>query len=150
VSGGRELAEAARWAIGGVLAVSGTAKLVGSRRGAAGPGVGGILVLPLSMVELATAGALLIVDAVWPVWLALAMLAVFTGVVFASLLRGTTAPCNCFGALNTKPVSSWALVRNAWFVALAVVATGAPAGAGPLPAAAAFLFVVSVVLIVVT
>jgi len=133
-----------------VLLVSGGAKLLAARRRSIGPARGGIPVVVLAVVELASAASVLALDAAWPVWLALAMLAVFTGVVLAYLLRGVVAPCNCFGSLDTKPVSSWTLVRNTWFVALAVVATGAPHSVGPLSPTAVALFVVSLVLIVAT
>lgn len=64
-----------------------------------------------------------------PAFAAIALLALFTGVVVANLTSGQRKPCPCFGAVSIeRPVSSLALVRNAWLLALAIVATGDPTG----------------------
>ncbi|HMG28478.1 MAG TPA: MauE/DoxX family redox-associated membrane protein [Acidimicrobiia bacterium] len=64
-----------------------------------------------------------------PAFAAIAVLALFTGVVIANLTSGQRKPCPCFGAVAVeRPVSSLALVRNAWLLALAIIATGDPTG----------------------
>jgi hypothetical protein len=64
-----------------------------------------------------------------PAFAAIALLALFTGVVIANLTSGQRKPCPCFGAVAVdRPVSSLALVRNAWLLALAIIATGDPTG----------------------
>jgi methylamine utilization protein MauE len=147
------LADAARLTVGAVLVASGVAKVV-TRRGSelelGGLGVpatmapGAALAIPL--LELALAALVLAVPARWPVWLAVAAFALFTGVVVAELQRGVTAPCRCFGSLSNRPMSTRALMRNAWFLALAVVATGA-SGLGGVGWLAAPLLAVSAALI---
>jgi hypothetical protein len=65
-------------------------------------------------------------------------------------------PCNCFGAASTKrDLSMGSLVRNTWFLALALVATGAATLAEPSAVFATVLLacgflVVSAVLVVRT
>jgi hypothetical protein len=64
-----------------------------------------------------------------PAFAAIALLALFTGVVVANLASGQPKPCPCFGAVAVeRPVSPLALVRNAWLLALAIIATGDPTG----------------------
>jgi hypothetical protein len=83
----------------------------------------------LPFIELASGTALLVfVRSAVPVWVALAILALFTGAVAANLATGRHVPCPCFGT-SAAVITSGTLVRNAWLVALAVVATGSVAGA---------------------
>ncbi|HYV60652.1 MAG TPA: MauE/DoxX family redox-associated membrane protein [Acidimicrobiia bacterium] len=64
-----------------------------------------------------------------PAFAAIVLLALFTGVVIANLAGEDRKPCPCFGAVAVdRPVSSLALVRNAWLLALAIIATGDPTG----------------------
>ncbi len=64
-----------------------------------------------------------------PAFAAVGLLALFTGAVVANLLRENAAPCPCFGAVAVeRPVSGRTLFRNAWLLALAVIATGNPIG----------------------
>lgn len=64
-----------------------------------------------------------------PAFAAVALLALFTGAVLANLLRENAAPCPCFGAVAVeRPVSGRTLFRNAWLLALAILATGDPTG----------------------
>jgi methylamine utilization protein MauE len=150
------LAEAARLTVGIVLVVSGVGKLV-ARRGSqvelGGFGVPATLVpaaaLAIPVAELVVALLVLVVPARWPVWLAVAAFALFTGVVVAELQRGVTAPCRCFGSLSTRPMSTRALLRNTWFLALAVVATAA-SGLGDVGWLALPLLAVSAALILTT
>jgi hypothetical protein len=66
-----------------------------------------------------------------PAFAAVALLALFTGAVLANLGRENPAPCPCFGAVAVeRPVSGRTLVRNAWLLALAILATGDPTGNG--------------------
>jgi hypothetical protein len=151
------LAAAARLTVGVVLACSGVAKLV-SREGNAGQltrlGVPRALApgasMGLPLIELTIAALVLAVPSRWPVWLAVGAFALFTGVVVAELQRGEHAPCRCFGSLSNRPMSTRALVRNAWLLALAVVATGASSGLSGVGWFAAPLVVVSAVLILTT
>jgi methylamine utilization protein MauE len=64
-----------------------------------------------------------------PAFAAIALLAMFTGVVVGNLVSGRSKPCPCFGAVAMeRPVSPLTLVRNAWLLALAIIATGDPTG----------------------
>jgi uncharacterized membrane protein YphA (DoxX/SURF4 family) len=151
------LAAAARLTTGAVLACSGIAKLVswrGSERQLAGFGVPASMApaaaAAVPVAELVVSALVLGVPARWPVWLAIAAFALFTGVVVAELQRGTTEPCRCFGSLSTRPMSTRALVRNAWLLALAVLATGTTNGLAHLGWLVAPLVVLSAVLIATT
>jgi hypothetical protein len=76
--------------------------------------------------------ALLVVrGAAWPAFLAIAVLAFFTGAVVANLIGDRPAPCPCFGppAAGARPVSAATVARNGYLVALAVLGTGTTAGA---------------------
>ena len=53
--------------------------------------------------------------------LALGLLAAFTVGIVTNLLRGKRVDCHCFGAMSTKPLSWWSVVRNGVLMALAVV-----------------------------
>lgn len=151
------LAAAARLTIGVVLAVSGIAKLA-ARRGNDDQltrfGVPRPLVpaasIAVPVLELVIAGSLFGVRSRWPVWLAVGAFALFTGVVLAELQRGERAPCRCFGSLGNRPMSTRALVRNAWFLSLAVLATGTSSGLSGVGWIAAPLIALSVVLILTT
>jgi hypothetical protein len=52
---------------------------------------------------------------------ALVLLVAFTAVVARRLARHDDAPCACFGALSTTPVSSRTVARNLVLVGLAAV-----------------------------
>jgi hypothetical protein len=84
----------------------------------------------LPVVEFAIAVALVAFPySSLPAFAAIALLALFTGAVIANLATGQSKPCPCFGAVAVeRPVSPLALVRNAWLLALAVIATGDPTG----------------------
>ena len=54
--------------------------------------------------------------------------AVFTVVVVRRMVKDDRRPCNCFGAASKqRQLSIGSLVRNAWFLVLAVLGTGAAA-----------------------
>jgi hypothetical protein len=81
--------------------------------------------LALPLYELALAALLLLVDAAWPSWLALATFLVFTVVLVRRIVRNDRRPCNCFGAASAKrDLSIGSLLRNTWFLVLALIATG--------------------------
>ena len=80
----------------------------------------------------------------WPAFLAIAVLALFTGAVVANLDGGHPAPCPCFGppSAGARPVSAATVARNGYLVALAVLGTGSTAGAsGPATVVGAALLV---------
>lgn len=129
-----DVAIAARFVVALVLIASGTGKLVGVGRsvdsfrrefgGYAWVSVGVAAALPLG--ELALAALLLAVDSSWPGYVALGAFVVFTGVLLRKFLKDDRTPCNCFGAASRKrALSVGSLLRNTWFMVLAIVATGA-------------------------
>lgn len=70
------------------------------------------------LAELAISALLLIVPAVGAI-AALVTLAFFTVFLASRLRAGVRAPCACFGAMTTHPLSGVDLVRNAALAALA-------------------------------
>ncbi len=70
---------------------------------------------------------------------ALVTLAFFTAFVAKRLREGSTAPCACFGAASTQPLSPIDLARNVGLIALGVLALAAPQ---PLALAAPATFLV--------
>jgi hypothetical protein len=78
----------------------------------------------------------------WPAFLAIGVLALFTGAVVANLVGDAPAPCPCFGppTAGARPVSAATVARNGYLVALAVLGTGSTAGAsGPATAVGALV-----------
>jgi hypothetical protein len=135
-----DVALAARVVVAIVLVVSGVGKLVAIRQSvrrfrAQFGGYAWITVLvafALPVYELGLAALLLFVDATWPSWLALATFAVFTVVLVRRIVVDDRRPCNCFGAASTRRnLSIGSLLRNTWFLALALVATGTTTMAEP-------------------
>jgi Methylamine utilisation protein MauE len=131
---GTDVAVAARVVVALILVVSGCGKLLAlpGSIAAAGdqfrgpPRVRVAVAVALPVAELVLALLLLFVDAAWPSYLALGAFVVFTVVVVRRLVEGDRRPCNCFGAAaRPRGLSVGSLARNAWFVALAIVATGA-------------------------
>ena len=106
----------------------------------------------LPLVEAVLAALLLAVrDRPWPAFMAIGVLAVFTGAVVANLLGDRPAPCPCFGppGAQARPVSAATVARNGYLVGLAVLATGSTAGAsgGATAALAAIAVGATVVLL---
>jgi hypothetical protein len=104
----------------------------------------------LPLIEGGLALALeLVRGAAWPAFLAVAVLAVFTGAVVANLIGDRPAPCPCFGppTAGARPVSAATVARNGYLVALAVLGTGSTGGAsvGPVIVAAAVVVPVTLV-----
>jgi len=85
------------------------------------------------VVELLSAVLLLVVPRVGAV-AALLLLFGFSIFVGRAVRSGVVAPCNCFGAARSDPVSTADLMRNALLGALAVAAATAvrPERPGPL------------------
>lgn len=86
----------------------------------------------LPLVEGGLGLALVVVQgAAWPAFLAIAVLALFTGAVVANLIGERPAPCPCFGppTAGARPVSAATVARNGYLVALAVLGTGSTDGA---------------------
>jgi hypothetical protein len=84
-----------------------------------------LVALALPVYELVLAVLLLVVDASWPSWLALLTFAAFTVVLVRRTVRNDRRPCNRFGAASAKrDLSIGSLLRNTWFLVLALIATG--------------------------
>jgi hypothetical protein len=120
-----------------VLAYAAVAKLYEARRlpgqmrafGVPAPlSIATAAILPI--VELVIAVALVAFPySPLPAFAAIALLALFTGVVVANLASNEPKPCPCFGAVAMeRPVSPLTLVRNAWLLGLAIIATSDPTG----------------------
>ena len=90
-------------------------------------------------------------DEAWPAFLAIAVLAVFTGAVVANLVGGAPKPCPCFGPSGTdaRPVSAATVARNGYLVALGVIGTGSTDGASAAAALGAAAFTVTATLVAV-
>lgn len=151
---GATTALVARVTLAAAFALSAASKL-GNRtafaRGLAEFGVPGSRVVAgtLPVVEGGLAVALVVVrDAAWPAFLAIAVLAAFTVAVIASLLSGAPKPCPCFGppGADAAPVSAATVARNGCLVAVAVLGTGSTAGASPAGTAAGAAIAVTVTL----
>ncbi len=86
-------------------------------------GVAPLVATSLAPLELASALLLLTTDLGVTAGglLALGLLAAFTVGIVTNLLRGKRVDCHCFGAMSTKPLSWWSVVRNSVMMALAVV-----------------------------
>ena len=136
------LALAARLVVAAAFLVASLQKLR-EHRGLTGElatfGVPTRLVAPTAFVlpgaELATAVALVVFPySAVPAFVAIGLLALFTGAVLANLAQGRHPPCPCFGATSPAPLSARTIVRNGWLLALAVMATASVAGssAGPV------------------
>jgi hypothetical protein len=131
---GTDVAIAARVVVALILVASGCGKLLGVLQSARGyreqfGGYAWVTILVaavLPVAELVLAGLLLFVDAVWPSWVALGAFVVFTVVLVRRLIERDRRPCNCFGAASRKrALSAGSLLRNTWFLVLALIATGA-------------------------
>src|SRR5947209_19076142 len=103
------------WIASGVLAIvflvaaaGKVADRAGARRGALELGVPvwavPAVVVALPMTEVVVAVTLLTPWRRAAVWVAAALLALFTGIVAGALVRGQRPVCNCFGSLSARPV----------------------------------------------
>ncbi len=132
---GSALAAAARVVLAGALVWSSVAKLVSWRAlpaelrafGVPDAFVAGVAIA-LPVAELAVAVMLVAWwGAALPGWVAVALLAVFTGFLVRASARG--APCPCFGVAHEGSSGAAGVARNGVLIALAVLATGDPGGA---------------------
>jgi len=91
------------------------------------------LAVAIPLLEIAAAALLLPArTAVWGASLALGLLLVFSAAVGVVLRQGRRVDCHCFGQLGSRPVGRATLVRNAGFMALALVVLAAgPGRTGP-------------------
>ena len=93
----------------------------------------GALAKVVPVVELGVAAGLLVAPATVS-WVALALVLAFSVVIARAVATGSTVTCACFGTAasrgdQARPVSVVELVRNAGLGGLAIVASGAAAGA---------------------
>jgi peroxiredoxin/uncharacterized membrane protein YphA (DoxX/SURF4 family) len=123
----------ARIVLAAVFGVAGVAKLAdldGSRSALESFGVpraaarAGSVVIPVVEVLIAIS-LLLPVTAWWAAGAAVTLLLVFMGAIGASVARGTSSDCHCFGQLHSAPAGWRAFARNA---ALAGVGAAVLAG----------------------
>ncbi|MBI5088224.1 MAG: hypothetical protein HZB15_05015 [Actinobacteria bacterium] len=116
----------ARVALGVVFVAAGASKVAAGRAWPAQAGQLGVprIVAPaVPWFELAVGGATIAGVAGWvPTVIALATLAVFTGVLLRSLAQGRRPPCACFGAWSARPLGWGHVARNAGFSLVGVVA----------------------------
>jgi thiol-disulfide isomerase/thioredoxin len=118
----------ARLVLAGVFAVAGAAKLAdraGARTAVVAFGtperIAAPVALVLPLVELAVAALLLpAAPAVAGLIGAVALLALFTGAIAASLARGKAPDCHCFGQLHSAPAGRRTLARNGGLLALGI------------------------------
>lgn len=121
---------ALRIILAGTFGLAGVAKLrdyAGSRQAMIAfgvpPGLARLLAVPLPLIELSTAIALIFPNSAW--WgslSALALLLIFTAAIAINLIRGRTPECHCFGQLHSKPIGSGTLVRNGLLAGCAAIA----------------------------
>jgi thiol-disulfide isomerase/thioredoxin/uncharacterized membrane protein YphA (DoxX/SURF4 family) len=132
------VSDLARAILAVVFTVAAVAKLLDlptSRRTMAAFGVPGRLAYragtALPFAELATA-VLLVIDATARAGgiAALVLLLAFIGGISASLSRGETPNCNCFGQISAEPVGARTLVRNGVLTVLALIVAIEGPGAG--------------------
>lgn len=86
-----------------------------------------VAAVALPVLELLVA-ALLVAAPVAGALAALVLLLGFSAFLAWHLLRGTEAPCNCFGQARARPISGRDLVRNAVLGAVALVVLAFPPG----------------------
>ena len=116
------MAWAAGAVVGVVLIVAGAAKLTSKQwpvqADALGVPRGAARALPI--LELAI-GVALVAGIRLAGIAAVALIGAFTVFLVVALRRGVKAPCACFGAFSTRPVTWWSVVRNVVLIGLAVL-----------------------------
>ena len=112
--------------VAAVLLVAGVLKLARPnewRTQAAGLGVPVVVAAVVPFVEIGL-GATLLVQ--WRrhivAWIAVALFVAFTALLGLRLAQGQRPPCACFGSLSSRPIGAPTIVRNAVFLAIAVLA----------------------------
>jgi len=134
----------ARLVLAGVFLVAGLAKLAdrdGTRTALVGFGAPRGLSTPLALVlplaEIAVALLLLpAATALYGALAALALVALFSGVIAISLARGKTPDCHCFGQLHSAPASWKTLARNGLLGVVGLVAVAGTVGEDSVSAVA--------------
>ena len=112
--------------LGAMFLAAGVAKLV---MGPAWPvqardmGAPALLVPVVPWFEIVL-GALLVVQFARPVMslVALGVLVVFTVLIAVRLAQGRRPACACFGSVSAQPIGPMHLVRNGFFIAVALLA----------------------------
>jgi uncharacterized membrane protein YphA (DoxX/SURF4 family) len=112
--------------LGLVFLVSGGSKIAAGAawpEQAAGLGAPTIVVPALPWIEIVL-GAVLVMQLapVTAAVIAIVVLVAFTALIVRRLSQGRHPPCACFGAWSSKPLGVGHVVRNAGFIALAVLA----------------------------
>ena len=89
-------------------------------------GLAATVAFALAPLELASAALLLTTGSgvVAGAVLAMTLLAVFTVGIAVNLLRGNRVDCHCFGAMSTKPLSWWSVVRNLLLIGVGALVLG--------------------------
>ena len=112
--------------VAAVLLLAGVLKLARPtewRAQAAGLGVPTLVATMVPFVEIGLGAALV---AQWQrhplAWSAAALFGAFTALLLTRLAQGRRPPCACFGAISSRPIGVAHLLRNAVFIAMAVVA----------------------------
>jgi uncharacterized membrane protein YphA (DoxX/SURF4 family) len=112
--------------LGAVFVAAGASKLAAFPAWlaqASGLGVPSIVARPLPVGEIVLGGLLV---SGWgspaSIWLALAVLAMFTVVLVVNIAHGRRPACACFGAWSASPIGWWHVARNLAFVVIGVVA----------------------------
>ncbi|MCE9623035.1 MAG: hypothetical protein K8R99_11880 [Actinomycetia bacterium] len=112
--------------VAAVLLLAGVLKLARPaewRAQATGLGVPGLLANVVPFVEIGLGAGLLVQ---WQrhgvAWAAAGLFAAFTALLGLRVAQGQRPPCACFGSLSSRPIGAAHLVRNAVFIALAVLA----------------------------
>jgi hypothetical protein len=128
---------AARLVLAGALLVAAVAKLrapeITRRQTTAlvGHRIGAGVAIALPFVELFVAVILVAWWSAAPGVIAAVLFGAFTVIVVWAQLHGVPCPCFGSGSADTEP-GPWALVRNALFLAYAVLATASPDDASPV------------------
>lgn len=117
---------AAAAVVAGILLLAGVQKLARPlewRTQSAGLGVPALVARVVPFFEIVLSAALLVQ---WQrhafAWAAVALFAIFTGLLALRLAQGQRPPCACFGALSSRPIGAGHLARNFAFIAIAVLA----------------------------
>ena len=117
---------AAAVVVAAVLLLAGVLKLARPndwRAQASGLGVPAMLAAVVPFFEIGL-GATLLVQ--WRrhivAWIAVALFVAFTALLGLRLAQGQRPPCACFGSLSSRPIGAPTMVRNAVFLAIAVLA----------------------------
>ena len=123
-----------------VFAAAALAKLSdveGTRRALKEFGAPGVLIPASSILlpafEILIAAALVSARAAqWGAIAALALLGLFSAVIFINLARGRAHSCHCFGQFHSAPISAKTLIRNFILIGMAVLVLWRSADTGAL------------------